>query len=159
MVIIGFRSRFGRAPDPGRPEWWTSAEAALLTSTVVGVKLGFRVTTRDHAPAWPSVGRTPVLARRVGLRVEFSILRSAVCCRFLPFHASSVIKACESYSLSCGSAGSAAFPALASPRHRLASFCWRQQNGRPARKKPQNARFRPIRQKSDALQAPWCPFD
>ena len=74
---------------------------------------------RRQAPAWPSAGRTPVLARRVGLCVEFSILRSAVCCRFLPFHASSVIKVRESSSLSCGSAGSAAFPALASPRHRL----------------------------------------
>jgi hypothetical protein len=25
------------------------------------------------------------------------------------------------------------------------------------RKKPRNARFRPFRQKSDALYAPWCP--
>ena len=32
----------------------------------------------------PPVAR-PRLARRVGLRVEFSILRSAVCCRFLTF--------------------------------------------------------------------------
>ena len=131
MVITGFRSRFNRAPAPARLACWTSAEAALLTSIAVGVKPRLQCDHAVTTPPPPMAFRLPhARASRAGSASVWSF-------RF------------------CDQRSTAAFPALASPRHRLGP---KSENWARSLKKPQKARFRPFRKNSDALYAPPRAF-
>jgi hypothetical protein len=93
----------------------------------------------------------PRHARRVGPRVEFSISRSRSACCFLGFSRFFRNKGARTFRPVSQLGGRGA---ILAPRPRLAPKSMKPTR---TRKKPQNAQFRPDRQKPDALCAPWCP--